>query len=173
MVRQIVQITYECEGCGRRWASEVVARQCEDSTPPLLAEGDVVIWRGHRGAERSLVYDQVAQVVVSIDRGTPGHTVTYHLGKQHSVYASDLADPRSGYITLAGRLGYPGLHEERLEVVLPHDDGLLEIVRRVQAAGIGIQERVAGLYRLLRDLQYSRTWTRHLPGDRDPQQTVW
>lgn len=157
-----VTTTYECEVCHRHWETAKRAETCEHYPPPALVVDDVVIWTGMRdgGTFQTLVFDWVTGVSVDLIPGVPGHPATYVLAKQHTVRDHEVRDARTGYVNLATRVGLPILHSDRVEVAMRGiEDGMEAVIARLREAGVPLQQRTAALYRKLRDLQYSSTWS--------------
>lgn len=161
-----VTVKYECEICHRLWDSADQCRRCESYPKPILAVGDVVLWRGQRygDATQSIVYDLVEEVSIAMDSHRPGHPVRYTLQKDHSADDDDIRNAKHGYVNFAGGVGYAGLHQDNLYVAMRADpseqrESVLGIIELLNRAGIGIREIVADQYMNLRELQYSLTWT--------------
>ncbi len=172
MVKKIVNVKYQCEVCGRYWADHDTASTCENSPPPRLQVGDMVIWHGCRDPEyapfQTLVLDFVTKVDVQYDRARPGHPPHYRLSKDWSI-DGEIAGARTGYVNVAGAIGYPGLHTDQLHVALrssiqvDNTAELEQVVATLRAAGFPIHERMAHIYANLRKEQYSLTWASTSP----------
>jgi Mrp family chromosome partitioning ATPase len=163
-----VTVRFQCELCGREWEKKVQALLCEGSPPPALRVGDVVLWRGKRSASpfSTLVYDTVVEIKLELLAGVPGHRAVYRLAHDYSVRESALRGPRSGYVTLAGGLGYAGSDTNRIEVSLRNDPDAArlceELVAWLASLGVPLQGRIARLYQAARKMEYERTWDRAL-----------
>lgn len=172
MVKKIVNVKYQCEVCGRYWVDHDTAASCENSPPPQLQVGDMVIWQGCRDPEyapfQTLVLDFVTKVDVQYDRARPGHPPRYRLSKDWSI-DGEIAGARTGYVNVASAIGYPGLHTDQLHVALRSSiqvdktAELEQVVATLRAAGFPIHERMAHIYANLRKEQYSLTWASTSP----------
>lgn len=172
MVKKIVNVKYQCEICGRYWADHDTATTCENSPPPQLKVGDMVIWRGCRDPEyapfQTLVLDFVTKVDVQYDRTRPGHPPRYTLSKDWSI-DGEISEAKTGYVNVAGAIGSPGLHTDQLYAALrssikvDNTAELEQVVATLRAAGFPIHERMAHIYANLRKEQYSLTWASTSP----------
>lgn len=166
MVKKITY--YQCEVCNRQWHDEATAHLCENSPLPQLRVGDVVIWQGRRdsiyGSLQTLVLDRIKEVHVDYHGSGPGHKVRYALEKQHGING-EIPGARTGYVNLATRFGGAILHSDQMGTALRETQAMHgsneieEVVVRLQTAGIQVHNRLISLYRSMREMEYSLTWS--------------